>query len=144
MNHLQFLYASLSEKGNVDIQYKPHFQFDEQKTIYSNFYLMMLDSPWRQILNKSEFETKWKEHMIWMGKRLFYIAYYNNEQHNWQQYMDVRDLIHEFKVQEARTDEDLWNDGAPLWLNAWRKKPSITKPDDSGLHSLLRSLNEFS
>jgi hypothetical protein len=144
MNHLQFLYASLSDKGNADIHYKPHFQFDQQKTIYSKFYLMMMDSPWRQIHNNPEYETEWKKHMIWMGKRLFYIAYYNNKQHNWQQYIHVRDFIHHYTVMENQSSEDLWNDGAPTWFIVTRKKPGNKRPGDSGLNSLLQSLNEFS
>ena len=144
MNHLLFLYASLSDKGNADIQDRPHFHFDSKTPIYSKFYLMMCESPWRDLHNGTKSTTEWKEHMVWMGKRLFYIAYYNNEADNWQAYTNVRDFIHHFKVQEARSDEDLWNDGVPNWFISSRKKPGNMKLDDSSLHSLLRSLHEFS
>ena len=143
MNHLLILYASLSDKGNADIQERPHFAFTETTQIYSKFYLMMCECPWTSLHNDAESTKNWKQYMIWMGKRLFYIGYYTDKLKNYQAWSEVREFIHYFVIQEARTDEDLWNDGAPTWFIRSRRRTTTPQPSAVDMHSLLQSLSHM-
>lgn len=141
MNHLFFLYASLSpEKMNADIEHRPHFEFTEEMSIYSKFYAMMMASPWLRLNNDENALKEWKNEMTWMGKRVYCITYYNNPQLSWQQYKNVRETIDTDNV------EELWNVGAPTWSILSRNKPSSWVEDSHRLQltTLLRSLNTYS
>ena len=83
MNHLLFLYDSLSPQGRADIGYRSSFTFDETSSIYQKFYEMMKASPWRRMYDNDIWKlhiAQWKLDMTWMGKRLYCIAYYDNPQ----------------------------------------------------------------
>jgi hypothetical protein len=109
------------------------------------FLEMMKKSPWLDLYNSENDIEQWKRDMIWMGKRLFCIAYYNNPLHL-QQYRHIQnDLADD-------NNEELWNVGAPTWAIVKSLKPRSTPFDDphdppfkaSRLTGLLRGLRTFS
>lgn len=124
MNHLLFLYDSLSPEGRADINYRSSFHFDEASSIYQKFFKMMKASPWLlQLYDNVNEMAQWKLDMTWMGKRLFCIVYYNDP-HHLQQYK---------QVQEYLADENcqlLWDMGAPKWQLRRPPVASSTPRDD--------------
>ena len=147
MNYLLSLYAALSPNGEADIQYRPHFENDETVTdIYFKFLEMMKNSPWGHLYNSVNEMAEWKLDMIWMGKRLFCIAYYDNPHQSWRQYSFIQNELAD------KNHEALWDDGAPTWAVVTRLKPHnepFNDPHDppfraSRLTGLLRGLRTFS
>ncbi len=151
MNHLLFMYAEISPKQSPE-QRDALDIFDDNKSIYSRFNEMMLASPWLTLYNSVNGIEQWKRDMIWMGKRLFCIAYYNNPDHLYQY-----EYVQNFLADE--NCEELWNVGAPTFAQVLSLKPRSTPFDDphdkpfdphdppfraSRLTGLLRGLRTFS
>jgi hypothetical protein len=124
MNHLLFLYDSLSPEGRADIGYRSSFTYDETTSIYQKFFEMMKECPWRLQLYQSVNEMKqWKFIMTWMGKRLFCIAYYNDPYHR-REYKHVQEDLAD------KNKESLWDVGAPTWAIVKSLKPRDNAFDD--------------
>jgi hypothetical protein len=155
MNHLLFLYDSLSPEGQgrADIGYRSSFTLDEISSIYQKFFEMMKESPWTLQLYQSVDEMKeWKFNMTWMGKRLFCIAYYNDPHHR-REYKHVQEDLAD------KNKDSLWDVGAPQWAIVKSLKPrdnAFNDPHDSPfdrhdpsfhrtrLTGLLRGLRAYS
>ena len=72
-----------------------------------------------------------------------YFPDYTDKLKNYQAWSEVREFIHNFVIQEARTDEDLWNDGAPTWFIVSRNRTTTVRPPAVDMHGLLRSLSHM-
>ena len=147
MNNLFFMYAALLPGGNTDIEYRPSFENDETGTdIYFKFLEMMEKSPWQDLYGNVNEMAEWKRDMIWMGKRLFCIAYYDNPHQSWRQYYFIQNDLAD------KNKEALWDVGAPTWAIVKSLKPRNTPFDDphdtpfqaSRLTGLLRGLHTYS
>lgn len=128
MDHLLFQYVEISpqqspEQRDTLYENTSHAFFDENKSIYSNFNEMMLASPWMHLYESGNDMAEWKRDMIWMGKRLFCIAYYNNPDHLYQ-YKHVQNFLADENC------EELWNVGAPIFAQVLSLKPRDIPFDD--------------
>ena len=72
-----------------------------------------------------------------------YFPDYTDKLKNYQAWSEVREFIHYSVIQEARTDEDLWNDGAPTWFIRSRRRTTTPQPSAVDMHSLLQSLSHM-